>query len=143
MKLTILAATIFCLSFRATADAPTEKVLDAFHKTFPLVDKVSWSESGHSYWADFTQNDVITKVNYDQKGNIITTFRYYYENNLPLMILGKLKKKFSGMKIFGVVEQSSEQGVIYQITLQGEKDWIIVQGTSSGNLDVEQKFNKP
>jgi hypothetical protein len=59
------------------------------------------------------------------------------------MILGKLKKKFSGMKIFGVVEQSSEQGVIYQITLQGEKDWIIVQGTSSGNLDVEQKFNKP
>jgi hypothetical protein len=102
MRLTILAA-ILCLSLRSMADAPTEKVLDAFRKTFPLINNVSWSESARSYWATFKQNDVITRVNYDGKGNIVTTFRYYFENNLPLMILGKLKNKFSGMKIFGVV----------------------------------------
>jgi hypothetical protein len=143
MKKIFLAAIVFAFSFRAMADDPNQKVLNAFHKTFPHVQDVVWSESNdQSYEVKFKQNEMIARVTYDMDGNIIKTLRYYYEQQLPLLVLSKVKSKFPDKKIFGVTEESSEDGTFYHIVLEDEKHWINITVDSYGSITERKKFNK-
>jgi len=141
-KILLSAAIVFSFSFSAMADDPSQKVLDAFNKTFPHVKDVAWTESEQSYEVKFKQNEVLSKVTYDKDGNIVKTLRYYYEQNLPLLVLSKVKNKFSDKKIYGVTEESSDEGTFYHIILEDEKHWINITADSYGGIKVDKKFNK-
>lgn len=142
MKKILLAAIVFASSFSAMADDPSEKVLEAFNKTFPNVKEVAWTENEQSYEVKFKQNEILSKVTYDKNGNILKTLRYYYEQNLPLLVLSKVKSKFNDKKIFGVTEESSDEGTYYHIILEDEKHWINITADSYGGIKVDKKFNK-
>ena len=142
MKKILLAAIVFASSFTAMADDPNQKVLDAFNKTFPHVKEVAWTENDHSYEVKFRQNEILSKVTYDRDGNILNTLRYYYEQNLPLLVLSKVKSKFSNKKIYGVTEESSEEGTFYHIILEDEKHWINITADSYGGIKLDMKYNK-
>ena len=144
MKKIILAAIVLSFSFCAFAKEPTvnEKVLNAFNKTFKDVQDLSWSETENSYQANFKQFQMIARVIYDKEGNIVQTFRYYFEQQLPIMVLAKVKARFSDKKIYGVTEVSSEEGLYYYITLEDEKKWIEVKADNYGSVTIEKKFNK-
>ena len=141
-KILLSAAIVLSFSFTAMADDPSQKVLDAFNKTFPHVKDVAWTESEQSYEVKFKQNEVLSKVTYDRDGNIVKTLRYYYEQNLPLLVLSKVKNKFSDKKIYGVTEESSDEGTFYHIILEDEKHWINITADSYGGIKVDKKFNK-
>lgn len=142
MKKILFAAIVFASSFTAKADDPSQKVLDVFNKTFPHVKEVAWTESEHSYEVKFKQNEILSKVTFDKEGVILKTLRYYSEEGLPLLILSKVKAKYAEKKIFGVTEESSEEGIYYHIVLEGEKHWINITSDNSGNIKVDKKFNK-
>lgn len=142
MKKILLAAIFFASGFRAMADDPNQKVLDAFNKTFPNVKEVAWTENEHSYEVKFKQNEILFRVTYDKDGNILKTLRYYYEQNLPLLVLSKVKSKFKNKKIYEVTEESSEEGTYYHIILEDEKHWINITADSYGSIKVDKKFNK-
>jgi len=141
-KILLSAAIVFSFSFSAMADDPSQKVLDAFNKTFPHVKDVAWTESEQSYEVKFKQNEILSKVTYDKNGNILKTLRYYYEQNLPLLVLSKVKNKFNDKKIYGVTEESSDEGTFYHIILEDEKHWINITADSYGGIKVDKKFNK-
>ena len=143
MKKILLAAIVFASSFTAMAtDDPSEKVLDAFNKTFPNVKEVAWTENDQSYEVKFKQNEILSRVTYDKQGNILKTLRYYYEQGLPLLVLSKVKNKFSDKKIFGVTEESSDEGTFYHIILEDEKHWINITADGYGSIKVDKKYNK-
>ena len=143
MKQILLAAVIaMSFSFTAKADDPNQKVLDAFNKTFQNVKEVAWTENDHSFEVKFKQNEILSKVTYDTDGNIVRTLRYYYEDNLPLLVVSKVKSKFNDKKIFGVTEESSEDGTFYHIVLQDEKHWINITADSYGVIRVDNKYKK-
>ncbi|HTM92677.1 MAG TPA: hypothetical protein VL095_09670 [Flavisolibacter sp.] len=142
MKKILLAAIVIASSFTALADGPSQRVLDAFNKTFQNVKEVAWTENEQSFEVKFKQNEILAKVTYDKEGNILKTLRYYYEQNLPLLIFSKVKTKFADKKIFGVTEESSEGGTFYHIVLEDEKHWINITADSFGGIKVDKKFNK-
>jgi hypothetical protein len=143
MKQILLAAVIaMSFSFTAKADEPNQKVLDAFNKTFQNVKEVAWTESDHSFEVKFKQNEILSKVTYDTDGNIVKTLRYYYEDNLPLLVVSKVKNRFNDKKIFGVTEESSEDGTFYHIILEDEKHWINITSDSYGVIRVDNKYKK-
>ena len=143
MKQILLAAVIaMSFSFTARADDPNQKVLDAFNKTFQNVKEVAWTENDHSFEVKFKQNEILSKVTYDTDGNIVRTLRYYYEDNLPLLVVSKVKSKFNDKKIFGVTEESSEDGTFYHIVLEDEKHWINITADSYGTIRVDNKYKK-
>jgi hypothetical protein len=129
-------------SLAAEDPGVNEKVLEAFNKTFQNVKDVSWIENESSYEVRFKQDEITSKITYDKLGNIVSTLRYYYEDKLPLMILTRVKQKYADKKIFGVVEESSDQGTFYHITLEDEKTWTNLKADSYANLSVEKKFRK-
>ena len=129
-------------SLAAEDPGVNEKVLEAFNKTFQNVQEVSWIENESSYEVRFKQDEISSRITYDKVGNIVSSLRYYHEDKLPLMILTKLKQKYSDKKVFGVVEESSEEGTFYHITLEDAKNWVNLKADSYGNLSVEKKFRK-
>ncbi len=143
MKKILFAALILASSFTVmAADEPNEKVLTAFTKTFRNVQEVSWTEMADNYVVKFKQDEIATKVTYDKQGRIVRTLRYYGEERLPILVLSSLHERFSDKKVYGVVEETSDAGTYYHITLETPKNWIEVIGDSYGTLTIDKKFKK-
>lgn len=145
MKKILLAVAILCSSFNLWASGTgniNQKVLNAFNKTFKDVKNANWSESDQYYVVSFHQDKVLTNITYDHEGNIVKTLRYYNEDHLPLLVLTRLRSKYANMKIFGVTEESSEEGTIYHVVLEDQHNWLHVNATATGSLSFESKYNK-
>ena len=144
MKKLIVVLGLF-VAFGAAAATPpevNEKVLKAFEETFVKATDVVWHETGNTFEARFKQSEIISRASYDKDGNLLRTIRYYSEEGLPINILTKIKRKFSGKSIFGVTECATGDEVEYNIVLQDEKNWYIVKSDSWGSLEVSQKYRK-
>lgn len=145
MKKLIIAAVLVSsslCSFSAVSDEIDENVLRVFRETFSDVKNATWHEDGDTYTVRFVRNDIDTRITYDKDANMVRTMRYYSEKNLPAFIRGKITKKFDGKSIFGVTESTTESGTEYHITLQDEKNWLVVVSDASGSMHVEKKFRK-
>ena len=144
MKKLVIFLVLFA-ALGAAASAPpeiSEKVLKAFKETFVKATDVVWHEMQNTYEARFKQSEIISKATFDKDGNLLCTTRYYSEENLPIHVLAKVKKKYSGKSIFGVTESTIEDEVSYYITLQDEKNWYIIKSDSGGFLEVSKKYRK-
>jgi hypothetical protein len=53
-----------------------------------------------------------------------------------------VKSKYEGKKIFGVTEESSEDGIRYHIILEDNKSWLTILAEPSGVMYVEKKKRK-
>ncbi|MDB5197567.1 MAG: hypothetical protein JWP88_1938 [Flaviaesturariibacter sp.] len=144
MKRILLVIAIVSVSLSSFAAAPDvdTKVLDAFNKTFPDVQDVSWSATALSYEVKFKLNEISTHVTYDKQGNALQTLRYYGETQLPMLVLTKVKSRFADKKIFGVTELTTGDETIYHIVLEDEKGWVNIQSNACGNIEVKNRFKK-
>ncbi|GAC1421084.1 MAG: hypothetical protein NVS1B13_10290 [Flavisolibacter sp.] len=139
----LLALVFLVLNLMAAIPEPVNrKVLTAFSKTFTNAVDIHWYEYVSYYEVEFKHNDIKTKITYNLEGTIVNTIRYYSANYLPILVLTKIKNKYCDHNIFGVVEESSEEGVVYHITLEDQKYWIIVKSDDMGYLVRENKFVK-
>jgi len=145
MKKTIFAFLVF-ISFSAIAAGPrpeiNQRVLSSFTQTFSYAEDVVWQEDNHLYQANFWQGGINIRARYDDQGNLLETIRYYFEKQLPPVVLAKVKKKYSGKSIFGITEISSDENTTYYITLQDEKNWYTVKSDIYGNLQRFDNFKK-
>jgi hypothetical protein len=141
-KIFIIAAASALFASSSFAADPTQKVLDAFSKTFKQVKEVTWQDFDNKYEANFSQNNITFRVMYDQEGNVVKSIRYYYAQNLPIFIQARLTKKYDGKKVFGVTEVTTETDVTYHIILEDAKTWTHVQSDAFGNMFTEKKLKK-
>ena len=145
MKKTIFAFLAF-ISFSAIAAGPrpeiNQRVLSSFTQTFSYAEDVVWQEDNHLYQANFWQGGINIRARYDDQGNLLETIRYYFEKQLPPVVLAKVKKKYTGKSIFGITEISSDENTTYYITLQDEKNWYTVKSDIYGNLQRFDNFKK-
>ena len=144
MKKLIILTCLFAALSAAASNPPevSEKVLKAFNETFVKATDVVWHEMQNLYEARFKQSEVITRAIYDAEGNLLRTTRYYSEENLPINILTKIKKRYAGKTVHGVTESASEDEVVYYITLEDEKNWYIIEADNWGNLELSKKYRK-
>ena len=126
----------------STPPEVNEKVLKAFNQTFMKATDVVWNEMQNLYEASFKQSEIVSRAIYDAEGNLLRTTRYYSQENLPINILTKIQKKYTGKSIYGVTELATEEQVSYHVTLQDEKNWYIIQADNFGNLELSKKFRK-
>ena len=144
MKSILLAAIALAFTFSSFAKDPgvSEKVLAAFNKTFSDVKDVVWTQANDTYEANFKQREIQIRVYYDQDGNITKTLRYFGEEHLPLMVLSKIKTKYSDRQVFGVTEESSEEGLYFHVVLEDQKSWVTIKSDVYGSLTETKKMKK-
>jgi len=135
-------ASFTALTIFAADPRVDEKILKAFALTFPNAAETSWTVLPQAFEVSFKQNQVRATITYDMEGNITKTLRYYGEEQLPIMVLTKVRSRFADKKIFGVVEEFSEEGTYYHITLVDDTHWIKLRADAYGAITVEDKFKK-
>ena len=147
MKKLLLSVTAAIFSLAVFAAAPTtvtEKVLKAFNASFKDAQQVVWEENTESnvYEVKFMHNDIKSRITYDPDGNILKAIRYYKEEQLPILIQGKLKQKYASKKVFGVTEVATPDNLEYHIVLEDAKTWTIVISDANGFMAVDKKYKK-
>jgi hypothetical protein len=130
------------ISFAGNVIEVNEKVVKAFKQTFPYAEQVSWDEFSDRYIVHFEENKVKAVVDYDKEGNYLGSKRYYKEDNLPVSILYKIRKKYTDKKIFGVTEISSETSIDYYVKMEDSSNWVTVKCDASGAMEVVEKYKK-
>ncbi len=141
-KIIIAAAAAILFTSVSFAAEPTQKVLDAFKKTFEQAKDVTWQDVDNKYEANFSQNNITFRIMYDQEGNVVKSIRYYYGPTLPIFIQAKLAKKYDGKTVFGVTEISTDSELTYYIILEDKSTWTHVQSDAFGNMYTEKKLKK-
>jgi len=130
----------------AASAAPTpnvsEKILKAFSETFTAAQDVTWHEYETYSQANFRQDDVQVRAQYDADGKLLKTIRYYSEKQLLPNIVSKLKQKYAGKVISGITETSSDEDVNFVISLKDDKNWYIVKSDVYGNLTQIEKYKR-
>jgi hypothetical protein len=146
LKKTILSALLIVsvcgAAFAGNGYIINEKLLQNFKQTFPDAQQVKWLEQADKYTVNFTENGILTKIDYDKEGNFMSSLRYYSEKNLPVNILVKLQKKYADKKVFGVTELTTDTVVDYYIKLEDDRNWITVRSNADGNMQVVEKYKK-
>jgi len=139
LAIALIAGVVSLSSFTVKAEI-NQKVLQSFHAVFAEAKHVKWTEYPDSYYVSFTQNDVLVKANYDKDGNLLNSIRYYKEQRLPLNILYKVKKEYSGRTIDIVTEVSNNDGTAYFVQMKNDKGFIIVKSDESGNTEIVDRI---
>jgi hypothetical protein len=120
----------------------SDKLLQAFQKTFPDATQVKWLESPDGYQVTFRQNDILTKVEYDKDAHFVNSLRYYTEKNLPVTVICQLQKRYAGKTVWGVTELSTETSTEYYVKLVDDKNWYTVRSDAEGNMQTVEKYRK-
>jgi hypothetical protein len=143
MIMTAGALLLLVAAFATRTPDVTEKVLNAFNRTFYAPQDIRWfsSEDG-GFEVYFKCDNIRSKVWYDEEGNIKGTLRYYGEYQLPPMVLAKMQKKYSGKTVLGVTEISNETGLSYYIRMEDAKNLWLVKAEADGSADVVEKLRK-
>ena len=147
MKKIIFACLVTIASstsiFAAPASLVTEKVLKVFHEAFPEVKQSSWYTFDNYYEVYFTNPDNSScRIDYSPDGILLSTTRYYTEQNLSPAIRAKVNEKYPGKKIFGVTEVSNSEKVTYNIVLEDDKNWYNIESDATGFIRLNKKLEK-
>jgi hypothetical protein len=135
-----LVLLISTVSFAATP--VNEKITSRFAETFPTAENAKWYEYENFYEVFFVNDDITCRIKYDLHGNILSARRDYYEKHLSLFVAAKVKEKFTGKKIFGVTEVTTQDGIVYTIVLEDDKNWTTITSNETGNFSIVQKLKK-
>lgn len=120
-----------------------EKLIKAFRDAFPLAQQVEWKENGDHYFVHFTQDAILSEIEYDHDGNFLSSVRYFKNANLlPIHLSWELHKKYADKNIFGVTETTTDTDTLYYVKLEDKKDWITVKASADGTMQVVEKYGK-
>jgi hypothetical protein len=145
MKKILLVAALLTGFVTFATPKPTdvsEKIRKAFTETFTDAKDVTWHEYEKYTQANFIQNDIQVKVQYNTEGELLRTYRYYTEKQLLPNIVAKLKKKYSGKEVVGVTELTSDDEVSFVINLRDDKNYYILKSDIYGNLQQTDKYKR-
>jgi hypothetical protein len=145
MKQLLLLAVLLTGLAASAAPSPSEiseKIKKAFSETFVNAQDVTWHEYESYAQANFRQDDVQVRAQYDSEGKLIKTIRYYGEKQLLPNIVSKLKKRYAGKDINGITETTSDEDVNFVINLKDDKNWYIVKSDVYGNLQLVEKYKR-
>src|SRR4051812_45195969 len=80
------------------------KALKDFNKSFKNITGEQWYKVTDGFMANFKENEIETKVAYDQKGKWHCTVRTFGENQLPSDVRDLLKSRYYDYKILLIYE---------------------------------------
>ena len=133
----------------ATSNASTNeaknvspKATKNFNKTFKNVTDEKWFEMPDGYRANFTQNDIRCRLDYDKNGNWMHTIKYYDEKKLPIEVRRLVVSSYLDYSIKTVEEIEAPHDVkFYVIHLEGETEWLNIK-VSDYEISELEKIKK-
>jgi hypothetical protein len=147
MKKTIIAtALFFALGFSAAfANEGTPlspEISNSFNKEFINAKNVNWQNKNAQSIASFSWNNQFLFAYYSQDGQLNLLMHNILSDNLPVMLLAKLKNNYNGYWISGLYEAVENDNSSYYVTLENTDQQIMLKSESAKEWNVVQSINK-
>ncbi|HEX4876382.1 MAG TPA: hypothetical protein VFV31_06890 [Chitinophagaceae bacterium] len=139
LSLSFMLSLAAVTSFAAPDPEINEKVLEAFSKEFAGAELVEWKEVGSHYKATFVLNGYRTEAYFSEKGELEGSARSLFFNQLPLVVMTAVDKRFANAGILDVTEMNSSSGTYYRISLETVKNKYRIRVYADGTIvDTER-----
>jgi hypothetical protein len=122
----------------------SETVKKSFSREFISASDVAWTwiEEKNVYKATFSFNGRQLNAYFTADGQFVGTTRYISKEQMPVIVLQQLEKKYRGYYIRTVIEQASKDQTSYYISVESEKNALMIKATPAGDLTNYQKLAK-
>src|SRR5699024_6071900 len=102
----------------------------------------SWVEEKDVYKATFTFSGRKLNAYFTADGSFVGTSRYISKEQMPVIVLQQLEKKYKGYYIRTVIEYASKDQTSYYISLESEKNGLMIKASPAGELSNYMKLAK-
>jgi len=118
-----------------------DKAEKNFKKEFKNVYNPAWIEKEDGYRVKFQENDTKYMVDYDKKGNWVSTILNYDETKLDPRIAGAVKTAFLGYAIVHVTEIRKRKSTVFLVKIDNQKLLKTIR-VINGEMDVYESYIK-
>ena len=123
------------------AAAYTNKAEKNFRREFKQAYNPRWIEKEDGYRAKFIDNDISYMVDYDKKGNWISTNSNYNEDNFDQHLANAVKTAFLGYAIVHVTEIRKGKSTVYLVKIDNQKLLKTIR-VENGDMEVYESYIK-
>jgi hypothetical protein len=116
------------------------KILSAFQKEFSFAKNAKWEEEGNLARVNFSFNDQAITAWYNSDGELITTARIIFYNQLPISVIRSLDKEYADAAILVITEINRNGETNYQILSERKGKKYLLKANVSGNIIVLKKI---
>lgn len=141
---TAVLAFLFMPSVFATNPVPAGWATQLLQEEFPNYSNAVWRETEKTYEVKFDDGDNVRcwLVLNKKSGATQALVRYYKEDELPANVRNFLYSDFPNTKITGVTEVNVDHRRVYQVNIEGMKEWYIVRVDDDLNMSIKDTFQK-
>jgi hypothetical protein len=118
------------------------KVFQEFSRDFVNATDVSWQANGQVSCLYFKQNGLPVRANYNKKGKLEYTIRYYYGAQVPSEITSLMRSKGYDMNIIHVTEIKRRYTTTLRVKMEDATSFLTIQVNPDGELSVYEEYNK-
>ena len=126
-------------NYAAPADVSAKAIKD-FSKSFKGVE-ANWFKVKDGFIAQFTRDDIYTRVDYNLKGKYVAMIRRYSEDKLPKDVRHLVRSNFYDYTISIVIEVTTDNGTAYLVKIEDEKRIKTIR-VVDGEWDVYEDYVK-
>lgn len=112
-----------------------------FRREFKNIQNASWNEKEDGYRVRFTDNSIRYMVDYDKKGNWVSTIKSYDETKLSTQIANSVKTAFLGYAIAWVIELKVGDVTAHLVKIENKQSLKTVRVVKD-DLDVIENYEK-
>lgn len=128
--------------FANDAATPNEQVLASFKKEFSTAQDVTWKKQDNFDKATFLLGASWVVAYFSPSGQLEGCARDIFFNQLPLVVMTAIDKKFPAAEIINVREISNSEGTSYRLMLEAKNKRYGVKVDLSGNINEVNKLAK-
>ena len=143
--LAVLFVSVCSFSVKAAGGEKVSPIVsESFQREFSGASHVKWEmvKDNAIYEARFIFNNERLNAYFDEDGSLIAVGRFISGANMPLLVSKSLAKKYEGYQVLEVIEYVQGNETSYLVTLENEKNKLIVNAFGSGNSYVFKKEKK-
>lgn len=139
-----VAVMVAITSFAADIKKINQRVLAAFEKEFTTATNVSWEvlKNEDICHASFVYANEVMEAYYTAEGELIGIARFLSQERMPLLVLKTIKAEYSKYKFQQASEYMGADTTSYIVTLENEKQSVVVRIYHNGSSEVLKKTKK-
>ena len=118
------------------ANPPSQKAstLASFKKKYPGAEQISWTKEKRYDKASFSLNNHRVIAYYAPNGEFIGSMRSIFFDELPLLVMKALEKKYSLQVILDISEITNPEGTFYRLIIEKKNKRYRVRLTDQGEV---------
>jgi hypothetical protein len=119
-----------------------DAVRESFKKEFAGANLLEWNETGGFLKATFILGNHRTEAYFREDGQLEGSIRSLFYNELPLLVMTSIDKRFANAVIWDVNEINNSLGTVYRITLEVKQKKYSVKVDATGNIQATERLKK-